>query len=187
MSATMLCLCACKSIQVRIISKILVVVELWVWTRILCLTYVWKYQDEKGGEIYRFRLDDLNRKLRLKHDFSKDFLLPTLEMNGFLLFTRKGRALTCLLKCFHFSTSNSRSARCRRRDVSSASRAVRQARVGGNLYSQTGRPFATPTICIRLAFCMGTSSVPGPATGSPRRDISPDQRTPGPRAQTATF
>lgn len=80
-----------------------------------------------------------------------------------------------------FSSSNSRSARCRRRDVTSASRAVRQARVGGNLYSQTGRPFATPTICIRLAFCMGTSSVPGPGTGSPRRDISPDQRTPGPR------
>lgn len=52
--------------------------------------FVWKYQDEKAGEIYRFRLDDVNRKLRLKHDFSKDFLLPTLEMNGFLLFTRKG-------------------------------------------------------------------------------------------------
>lgn len=52
---------------------------------------MWKYQDENAGEIYRFRLDDLNRKLRLKlkHDFSKDFLLPTLEMNGFLLFTRK--------------------------------------------------------------------------------------------------
>lgn len=142
---------------------------------------MWKYQDEEAGEIYRFRLDDLNRKLRLKHDFSKDFLLPTLEMNGILL-------LTCTNVVAEVaSTSNSRSARCRRRDVSSASRAVRQARVGGNLYSQTGRPFATPTICIRLAFCMGTSSVPGPETGSPRRDISPDQRTPGPRAQTATF
>lgn len=44
---------------------------------------MWKYQDEKAGEIYRFR--NLNRKLRLKHDFSKDFLLPRPEMNGFFV------------------------------------------------------------------------------------------------------